>query len=54
MIDIEHFDMDTIDNASDTVLHQYITEHTCVLCGKESMPDALYCYECWQKWGTEA
>lgn len=51
MIDTEHLDMDKMDNESDALQRLIHLDQVCVLCGKEAMPDAMYCYECWQKWG---
>ena len=51
MIDTEHLDMDKIDNESDALQCLMHIGQPCVMCGKEAMPNAMYCKECWQKWG---
>ena len=53
MIDTEHLDMDTIDNASDMSGYLYNLGDECVLCGEPAMPNAMYCESCAEKWLDE-
>lgn len=52
MIDVNHFEMDSVDSTSDAFFKVYEIDNSCVLCGKEALPNAMYCYECDTKWNN--